>query len=145
MTRLLMRTLAVLSAVAMLYIFAGCSKDEEKATTAPTTDYSAALVGTWKLDSLGNGFMNLKADSSTMLMTAILNSNKTYQTFALIGFLGFPMLDTAEGTWSATASQLILSETGEDPDTMSYTLSGTRLFTSQTDTSGTETMIFRKQ
>jgi hypothetical protein len=103
------------------------------------------LVGSWKSITTGSDSGLIFTD--TELVT--LSSNWYFRRRngdrdSIPGLSSFTTADSITGTWSSTATEIILSDSA-GTDTVSYTLSGSHLTVAVKDKGVLDTLKFTKQ
>lgn len=122
--------LAALVSTAVLTLgLIGCGGDDDSATNS--------LVGNWALISVSDGTMTLTVDTAMVSGSLNLKSDGT----AIGAFTILGETTQVTGTWTASGTQLTVTEGGES-EVIGYTLSGDTLTLSVAEAGGQNTMTF---
>jgi hypothetical protein len=137
------KIISLISCVAFLFVFISCSNAAGGSDDNGDTD---AVVGTWKLSSITNAdgdvpFTSLFIDS----ITRTFKSDNTAIQITVIDFLGYSYTTTMNATWSVSNGVYTITDTTDSSDTTTFTISGSTMTESITDSGTTYSYIYTKQ
>jgi len=137
-----MRNILALVVFSLVLSLAAC----DSTSSSPTGNSNPALVGPWKATTIINGNGYNTGDTELVALAAnhtFVRSDIT-DSYSYGGNLLSSTRAVTGGTWSSTATLLILSDSA-GTDTASYTQSGTQLTVILPSGTTLDTLIFTKQ
>jgi hypothetical protein len=137
------KIISLISCFVFLFGFVSCSNTAGGSDDNGDTD---PVVGTWKLTSIKNADGNIPFTYFLIdSITRTFKSDNTATQVTVIDFLGYTNTTTMNGTWSVSNEVYTITDTTDSSDTSTFTISGSTMTESVTDSGTTYSYIYTKQ